>query len=268
MTHGRTIARPHPFRPHPLWRGVAVALVTLFEPDGGRVDYAATAAHAARLVDLGMRGVLVAGSTGEADALTDDERVELIAAVKSTCGSVPVIAGTSGPWTNPAVARTQAAVKAGADAVLVAPPRRCLDLPGHYAAIVDAAGPAPALAYHFPGVAGGEVPIDALPDLPVAGLKDSTGSADRLLAALEAWEGWIYVGSATLAAYAGSLGATGAILAVANAAPEDAIAAWNGDAAAQRRLYGANRAAQSRFPHGLKGLVAHRFGTATASRLG
>ena len=51
-------------RPQPLWRGVAVALVTLFEADGVRVDAAATAAHARRLVELGVRGVLVAGSTG------------------------------------------------------------------------------------------------------------------------------------------------------------------------------------------------------------
>ena len=255
-------------RPQPLWRGVAVALVTLFEADGVRVDAAATAAHARRLVELGVRGVLVAGSTGEADALTDDERIELIAAVRAACPAVPVIAGASGPWRGPAVARTQAAVKAGADAVLVAPPRRSLDLPAYYAAVADTAGPAPVLAYHFPGVAGGEVPLDVLPRLPIAGLKDSTGSAERLLAELDAWDGWTYVGSAALTGYAGSLGATGAILAVANAVPEEAIAAWDGDGAAQRRLFGPHRAAQTRFPYGLKELVAQRFGTATASRLG
>ena len=124
------------------------------------------------------------------------------------------------------------------------------------------------LAYHFPGVAGGPVPLDVLPHLPVVGLKDSTGSAERLLAELDAWDGWTYVGSAALAGYAGSVGATGAILAVANAVPEEAIAAWNGDGAAQRRLFGPHRAAQTRFPHGLKELVAQRFGTATVSRLG
>ena len=255
-------------RPQPLWRGVAVALVTLFEPGGVRVDAAATAAHAGRLVELGVRGVLVAGSTGEAVALTDDERIELIAAVRAACPAVPVIAGASGPWTGPAVARTRAAVKAGADAVLVAPPPRGLDLPAHYAAVAEAASPAPVLAYHFPGVAGGEVPLDVLPQLPVAGLKDSVGSAERLLAELDAWDGWTYVGSAALTGYAGWLGTTGAILAVANAVPEEAIAAWNGEPAAQRRLFGPHRTAQTRFPHGLKELVAQRFGTATASRLG
>src|SRR6266508_3722512 len=194
-------------RPQPLWRGVAVALVTLFEPDSVRVDAAATAAHAGRLVDLGVGGVLVAGTTGEADALTDDERNELLAAVREACPGVPVIAGASGPWTRPAVARTQAAMKAGADAVLVAPPPRSLGLPAYYAAVADAASPA------------------------------------RVLAELDAWDGWTYVGSAALTGYARSLGATGAILAVANAVPEEAIAAWDGDGAAQRRLFGPHRAA-------------------------
>lgn len=254
--------------PEPLVRGVAVALVTLFEPDGIRVDVAATAAHAARLVELGVRGVLVAGSTGEADTLTDAERVALVAAVKESCPEVPVIAGTSGPWTQPAMARTEAAVKAGADAVLIAPPGRCIDLAGYYAAAAAAAGPAPLLAYHFPGVAGGAVPVEALADLPILGIKDSTGSAERLFAELDAWDGWTYVGSPVLTGYGGALGAAGAILAVANVAPEDCLAAWEGDPAAQRRLFGLHQAARSRFPHGLKGLVAQRFGTAIAARQG
>lgn len=250
----------------PLWRGIAAALVTLFTPDGA-VDSAATAAHAARLVDLGVRGLLVAGTTGEADALSDAERVELIAAVKGACPTVPVVAGTSGAWSRPAAERVAAAVKAGADAVLVAPPRRCLDLPAFYAAVA-AAGPAPLLGYHFPGVAGGEIPVDALSDLPLAGIKDSTGDAERLLAELAGWNGWTYVGSAVLTGYAGALGAAGAILAIANAVPEECAAAWDGDMAAQRRMFAAHRAAKTRFPHGLKSLIADRFDASTVARLG
>src|SRR5262245_52907317 len=181
-----------------LWRGVGVALVTLFDEDA-RLDTTATAAHAARLVGLGLSGVLVAGSTGEADALTDDERIELIDAVRAACPGVPLLAGASGAWTGQAVARTAAAVKAGADAVLVAPPLRCGDLVGFYAAVAAAAGPAPVLAYHFPGVAGSAVPVEALPNLAVAGIKDSSGDAERLLA--EVGRGQVYVGSTVLVGY-------------------------------------------------------------------
>jgi 4-hydroxy-tetrahydrodipicolinate synthase len=252
----------------PLWRGVGVALVTLFEPDaGGAVDLAGTAAHAARLVELGVHGLLVAGSTGEADALSEHERTDLVAAVRAACPGVPLLAGASGPWAAPAAARAAAAVKAGADAVLVAPPRRCLDQIAFYAAVAAAAGDVPVFAYHFPGVAGDAVALDDLPRLPVAGVKDSSAEPERLLAELE-WDGQVFVGSSSLIGYAGALGATGAILAVANAVPEDCLAAWDGDASAQRRLLGPHRTARTRFPHGLKELTAARFGTSTRSRLG
>jgi 4-hydroxy-tetrahydrodipicolinate synthase len=161
-----------------------------------------------------------------------------------------------------------ASVKAGADAVLVAPPRRGLDPAAFFTEVGVAVGDTPVLAYHFPGVAGGEVPVELLASLPVAGLKDSTGDAERLLRELDAWDGWTYVGSPVLALYAGQLGAAGAILAVANAVPEDCLAAWDGDSAAQRRLTGPHLRAKSRFPHGLKALVADRFGTSLAARMG
>lgn len=249
----------------PLWRGVAVALVTMFD-DERRVDAAATAAHARRLVDTGIQAILVAGSTGEAEALTDQERTALIAAVREQCPDVPVIAGASGPWLGAAAARSTAALAAGADAVLVAPPRRCVDTPAFYAGLADAVGTPRLFAYHFPGVAGGEVPLAGLDRLGIAGLKDSTGSAERLIAELEAWDGWTYVGSAMLALTAGALGATGAILAIANAQPEIAIAAFDGKAAAQRELLRGHLSAVQRFPYGLKRLVAERFGTSEVAR--
>jgi 4-hydroxy-tetrahydrodipicolinate synthase len=252
----------------PLWRGVAVALVTLFDEAGG-VDHEATAAHAARLVDLGMRAVLVAGSTGEADALTDTERITLVAAVRAVLpATVPVVAGASGAWTGAAVARVGDAVGAGADAVLVAPPRRLGDLTAFYAAVTAAAGAAPVLAYHYPPAAGGEVPVGVLGELKVAGIKDSSGDAERLLIELSTWDGWIYVGSTAVVTLAGAVGGTGAILAAANAHPEECVAAFHGDGAAQRRLLAAHLAARANFPQGLKAMVAERFGTSTAARMG
>ncbi len=252
----------------PLWRGVAAALVTLFDTDGG-VDHAATAAHAQRLAAAGVRAVLVAGSTGEADALTDTERVTLVTAVRHALpASVPVLAGAGGAWTGEVLARVGAVIQAGADAVLVAPPRRTADVAGCYAAVAACAGGTPVLAYHFPGVAGGAVPVEALPGLPVAGIKDSTGDAERLLRELAAWDGWTYVGSSALVTLAGVLGATGAILAVANAYPEECLAAFDGDGAAQRRLLDAHLAAKADFPRGLKALLAERFGTPAGARMG
>jgi dihydrodipicolinate synthase/N-acetylneuraminate lyase len=250
-----------------MWTGPSVALVTMFDEDGALLAQE-TAAHAARLVAAGMRAVLVAGSTGEATALTDTERVDLVAVVREACPGVPVVAGSSGEWWGQAAARTSAAVQAGADAVLVAPPRLGGALDAYYGRVAEAAGDAPVLAYHYPGVAGGEVPVDALAGLPLAGLKDSSGIPVRLAAEIELdWPGAVYTGSAALAGYARWLGATGVILAVANLVPEQCVAAWDGDASAQREVIRTEQAYKAK-PGGLKAALAGRYGTPPGRRLG
>src|SRR5690242_7111835 len=250
-----------------MWSGVAVALVTLFDGDA-RVDVQGTARHAARLVEAGVRAVVVGGTTGESDALSLDERVALVAAVKEACPGVPLVAGAGGQWSRPVREIASAVVKAGADALLVAPPRRPTDLVAFYTALSTVlADDVPLFGYHFPGVAGGEIGLDALPALPLAGVKDSSGDPERLLRELSTWDGAVYSGSAPLALMAGAVGAAGVILAAANIAPEDCIAAFGGDAAAQLRLLNAHLKAKALFPHGLKAAVAERFGTSTVTRL-
>jgi 4-hydroxy-tetrahydrodipicolinate synthase len=251
-----------------LWTGPAAALVTFFDAHGA-VAVRETADHAARLVDAGLRAVLVAGSTGEAGALTDAERADLVAAVRRACPDVPVLAGSSAEWREQAATRAAAVVAAGADAVLVAPPRSGGPIKEFFARVAEAAGAAPVFAYHYPGVAGGEVPVEDLPALPVAGIKDSTGNAGRLAEELDLnWPGAIYTGSASLLGYAGWLGAAGAIVAAANVVPEKCLAAWTGDADAQREVLRVERRYRPTFPSGLKAAVAERFGTPTGRRLG
>lgn len=251
----------------PLFTGVGVALATFFDDDGG-VDDKATAEHAARVVDLGVRAVVVAGSTGEAAALTEDERDALLAAVRAAVADVPVLAGTGAAWAGQAVRQTERARDGGADAVLTLSPPRVADPTAYYRAVADVAGAMPVLGYHFPAVSSPGIPVELLPDLPVAGCKDSSGDADRLLRTRASYAGWLYVGSAALCSTAGPLGCTGAILAVANAEPELAIAAFAGDAEAQLRLLPAHVDSGRSWPHGLKQRVAGRFGTSTTSRMG
>jgi 4-hydroxy-tetrahydrodipicolinate synthase len=254
--------------PEPLFRGVGVALATLFDEDG-EVDAKATAEHAATLVELGIRAVVVAGSTGEAAALTAEERVALLTATRKAVPSeVPVVAGTGGPSARQAAALTRAAREAGADAVLALCPARSTDPRPYYDAVAEAAGDLPSLAYHFPQTSPPGIPVEAVADLPVQGMKDSSGDPERLLAELEVFHHPLYVGAAPMVLMAGSLGIAGAILAVANVDPEHAIAAFAGDPAAQRALLPAHRRARHRFPYGLKDAIADRFGTSRATRLG
>lgn len=249
----------------PLWTGPAVALVTLFDQDGA-IAPKETAAHAARVVGAGIRGVLVNGSTGEAATLTDTERVELISAVRQACPDVPVLAGASGEWHEQAATRVTAAVAAGADAVLVAPPRVVGSLSDYYAKVVRAAAGVPVLAYHYPGVAGGPVPVASLPTLGLAGIKDSSADVVRLGQELEL-QVPVYVGASALLGYASWLGAAGAIVAAANLVPEACLAAWDRDAAAQRLVMRTEREAKA-LPGGLKQAMTHQYATSPFRRLG
>lgn len=249
--------------------GVGVALVTLFDADGG-VDAEATARHAEDLVRRGMRAVLVNGTTGEAGTLTDAERLRLIEAVrKAVPAEVPVIAGTGASSTEAAVGLTTAAVDAGAEVMLAYPPPGCQqpELHAFFAAVSTAAADRSVLAYHVPWVSAPGVPVDALPGLPVAGIKDSSGSADRLLDELAHYRGATYVGSSALLALAGPMGGAGAILALANVEPERCVRAFAGDAAAQLQLADAHLTVRAGGPAALKRLLADRSEFSPVSRV-
>lgn len=248
--------------------GVGVALVTLFDPDG-EVDVDATATHAVRLVDAGVRAVVVAGSTGEAAALDADERVALVSGVRAAVdGAVPVLAGTGAPSARQAVELTRRSREAGADGHLVLSPPRVADPGGYYREVVAVAGAVPVLAYHFPAVSPPGIALDLLPGLGVDGIKDSSGDPERLLTEVTMDAGAVYTGASALLVQAGAVGCTGAILALANLEPERCTEAFAGDGDAQRALAEPNRRVKRDFPRGLKGLLAERHGTSTVTRIG
>lgn len=252
-----------------VFSGVGVALATLFDDVSGDVDVDATAAHAARLVDAGVTAVVVAGTTGEAAALTVAEREALLTGVRAaTEGRVPVIAGTGAPSARQAEALTARARDGGADGVLVLSPPSSADPGPYYARVATAAGGVPVIAYHYPKVSPPGLAIETLGTLPIAGCKDSTGDAERLLATLRATSVPLYTGSSAVLALAGPVGCAGAILALANVEPERCAAAFAGDADAQRDLIDAHLAMGVAFPRGLKKLMAARFGTSAATRMG
>jgi 4-hydroxy-tetrahydrodipicolinate synthase len=239
-----------------VFTGVGVALVTLRD-EKDVPDPAATADLAASLAGRGMRAVLVCGTTGEAGRLSDDERVAVIKAVRAAVpGDVPVLAGTGATSTAAAAALTSAAAAAGADAVLAWSPPGYADLADYYAAVGAAAPGVPVLAYHVPWVSAPGVPVEALEDLPVVGIKDSSGEPDRLLFELTRYSGATYVGSSALLALAGPLGGAGAILAVANVAPELCVAAFGGSAQAQLELADVHLAVRAGGPKALRQMIA------------
>jgi 4-hydroxy-tetrahydrodipicolinate synthase len=97
------------------------AMITPFKPDGS-VDYAAAEKLAVLLVADGSDGVVVAGTTGEAPSLSDDEKIELLQSVKKAIPGKNVVAGTGSNDTHHSVKLSERAMQAGADALLAVVP--------------------------------------------------------------------------------------------------------------------------------------------------
>ena len=135
-------------------RGVLTAIATPFEP-GGAVDEAAARKLAAYLIEHGSHGVVVAGSSGEAATLDDEEHIALLAAIVDEIGdAATVICGTGTNDTRHSVELTKAAAEAGADGALVVTPYyNKPTFPGiraHYETIAAAVPGLPLIAYNIP----------------------------------------------------------------------------------------------------------------------
>lgn len=135
-------------------RGVITAMATPFE-QGGAVDEAAARRLAVHLVEHGSHGVVVAGSSGEAATLDDEEHIALLAAiVEEIGGEATVICGTGTNDTRHSVELTKAAAEAGADGALVVTPYynkpTFPGIFGHFEAIAAAVPSLPLIAYNIP----------------------------------------------------------------------------------------------------------------------
>lgn len=151
----------------PVLGTILTAMVTPFDADL-RVDEAATVALAHHLIEHGSDGLVMAGTTGEASTLTDDEKVALYGlAVREVGGRARVVAGTGSNDTAHSVHLTHLAAEIGVDAVLVVtpyynrPPRA--GIVGHVAAIAEVG--VPVVLYNIPGRAVVNMPPDLIAEL-------------------------------------------------------------------------------------------------------
>ena len=227
---------------------VVTAMVTPFD-ERGALDLDAAAQIARWLVDQGNEALVVAGTTGEAPTLRDDEKRDLWRAV-SEAVTVPVIAGTGSNDTRHSVEVTASAQECGAAAVLVVGPYynrpTQAGIEAHFRAVA-AATDLPLLVYDVPARTGRRISIDVLLRLAhevdnIVGFKDATGDAPasaRLAAA--APDGFdIYSGDDAMTLPLLACGASGVIgVATHWAAPEhrDLFTAWEkGDLEGAREI--------------------------------
>ena len=165
----------------PVFTGSGVAIITPFTNDG--VDYPALV----RLLDFqlenGTDAIIVCGTTGEAAAMSYEERIRTIeAVVRHVDGRAPVIAGTGSNNTENAIAMSRDASGAGVDALLVVTPFYNKATPKglirHYTAIADAVEK-PVILYHVPSRTGVKCTAEiyaALAEHPnIVGVKEAGG---------------------------------------------------------------------------------------------
>ncbi len=147
---------------------ILTALVTPFD-EQGRVNEESFVALMRHLAENGSDGFVVAGTTGEASTLSDEEQLGLIElAVSERPPGKSIIAGTGTNDTRQAVYLTERATELGADAMLsVTPyynrPSR-LGLLRHYEAVA-AASDKPTILYNIPTRTGTNMPPDLLAEL-------------------------------------------------------------------------------------------------------
>ena len=99
---------------------VLSAMVTPFHDDGS-LDLDGAAALARWLVAQGNDGLVIAGTTGEAPTLSDDEKVELWRAVRAAV-DVPLLAGAGSYDTRHTIGLSERAAETGVDGLLLVSP--------------------------------------------------------------------------------------------------------------------------------------------------
>jgi len=171
--------------------GLITALATPFQADGA-LDSDAWQRLLALQLKAGVQGVVVAGSTGEASTLTDEEYDGLLrSAVSVLGGRMPVLAGTGLSGTARTIALTRRAAANGAThALVVAPPYVRPTQEGlrlHYLAVAEQGG-LPVVLYNVPGRTGCDLLPETVAELVshpnIVGIKEAVGDTARLKALL------------------------------------------------------------------------------------
>ena len=176
--------------------GVLPALVTPFDGNGN-IDFKAFEKLLSYLREAGVKGWVPNGSTGEYNAMTADERAEVLRFVKDFANEDEmIVAGTNGGSTREVIEHTQRARDIGIDTVLLSAPYYALpaedELLAHYRAVLDAVD-INIVLYNYPSKVGVEIGFDLLDALAdhdrVVAIKESSGVLQRAVDIFSRYDG-------------------------------------------------------------------------------
>jgi 4-hydroxy-tetrahydrodipicolinate synthase len=232
-----------------MFEGLMVAMVTPFR-DGG-VDLEATDRLIEFMLEGGVEGLVISGSTGEAATCTADERRALWRFAKERVrGRVPLVAGTGTNNTAESITLTRLAEELGLDGAMVVTPYYNKPTPrgqvAHFTAVAKSTR-LPLILYNVPGrTATNTLPetLEQVQDLPnVAAIKEASGSIDQASAVHARCRQTLLSGDDSLTLPMIAVGAAGVISVAGNVAPramrvlcDHARAGRMSEAEAQHRL--------------------------------
>lgn len=212
-------------------QGVLVPVVTPLQPDG-TPDLDSLDRLLDFCISAGVHGLLVLGSSGEAVALSADERMAVgDRAVRHARGRAHVMLGVSAHGTKDATAEARRLDELWPDSLLVTSPAGFelsqAELSGHFRA-VSAAVTSPMVAYEVPSRVGVSLDAELIRSLGadgvIKGVKDSSGDLVRGRAIAEATRDLVnfvrYTGCEQCIDGAMLAGYNGAIAGLANVFPE------------------------------------------------
>jgi len=219
-------------------QGIFPPIATPFDHAGN--IYAAKVQHNVEKWNrTALSGYVVCGSTGESVMLTAEEKIELWEMVaKHAAPGKLLIAGTGVESVRETVCLTNRAAELGYQAAMVRTPHYYKALLNradaqvlYFRAVADQSR-IPLIIYNWPQTTGVDIPPDAVATLSehpnVIAIKESSGNIEKVMQMIrEVRPGFqVLVGSAPTLWPSLLMGACGAILAYANAAPYSTIAIW------------------------------------------
>lgn len=169
------------------FEGIYTPVVTPHDPDFS-INKDKFAEVIEFLIEKGVNGLIVAGTTGEYYAQTPEERLDLMKVAKDLIkGRLPLIVGTGAMRTEDAIMYAEAAKGVGADALLVTTPPYTYPTGREialHALAIDRAANLPVMLYNYPGRMSVDMDEDTLDRLGrspnFCAIKESSGSPDRL----------------------------------------------------------------------------------------
>jgi 4-hydroxy-tetrahydrodipicolinate synthase len=217
--------------------GIFPVPVTPFAQVNQIVDYSRLEAHIEFLVETGVHGIVVNGSTSETAMLSDEEYVTVAKKViERVNGKLPIIIGSTAPSTRKTLEYCKIGEDVGADAFLMLPPyffpASHMEIMKHYETISDNTS-LPIVVYNNPSTCGIDISPELVAELAemdsVKYIKEATGDIARVhqIKALAGGKIDVFAGSDNIFFHALIGGAVGAISASGNVLSAQTVEVFN-----------------------------------------